>query len=161
MKQIIPNIWFDDNAEEAVNLYTSIFPNSKIGHKMYHTAESAAIAGKPAGALMTVDFEINGQRFVAINGGPYFKLSEAVSFLITTESQEETDKYYDALSAVPEAEQCGWLKDKFGLSWQVSPAEFETLIREGNPEGIQRMMDAMMPMKRLDIDALMKAYKGE
>ncbi len=161
MKPITPNIWFDDNAEEAGALYTSTFPNSSIGFKMHHTEASAAIAGKPVGAVMTIDFTLNGQRFVAINGGPYFKLNEAVSFLIECETQEEMDKYYNALSAVPEAEQCGWLKDKFGLSWQISPTGFEKLMREGEPAKVERMVNAMMPMKRLDMDALMKAYEGE
>lgn len=160
MKPLVPNIWFNKNAEEAVNFYVSLIPNSKIGNIIRYGESSSQVAQMPKGSVMTIDFELNGMKFVAINGGPTFKLNEAFSLLIDCDTQEEMDQYYDKLSSDPNSEQCGWVKDKFGLSWQISSSQIESLIRTGEPEKVERLMAAMLPMKRLNIEALKKAYEG-
>ena len=158
MQRITPFLWFDDQAEEAANFYVSVFKNSKIKEKMYYTGEEPV--GKK-GSVMTVAFELNGQDFVALNGGPQnFKFTEAVSFAINCETQEEIDYYWEKLTADGGEEvQCGWLADKYGLSWQVVPAKLSEWAR--NAAGFQRVMQALMPMKKLDIAALQKAYDGK
>src|SRR5437762_12019669 len=157
MQRITPFLWFDDQAEDAANFYVSVFKNSKIKEKMYYTGEEPV--GKK-GSVMTVAFELNGQDFVALNGGPQnFKFTEAVSFAINCETQEEIDYYWEKLTADSGEEvQCGWLADKYGLSWQVVP----TKIHEwpGDPARLQRVMRAILPMKKLDLAAAELAADG-
>ena len=155
--QITPNLWFDKEALEAAELYCSIFPNSSIDHVAHYTE---AGPGEP-GTVLTVDFTLDGTRFTAINGGPHFTLDEAVSFAITCEDQAEVDRYWDALIADGgEESQCGWLKDRFGLSWQVVPKGFEELMSSGDTAAIDRAMKAMFGMKKLDVAALRAAAAG-
>ena len=152
-QRITPFLWFDSQAEEAANFYVSIFPNSRVGKTYRYDKAASQAAGRPEGSTMTVAFELDGQKFVALNGGPIFKFSEALSLVINCETQEEIDHYWTALTAGgdPNAQQCGWLKDKFGLSWQVVPTELPELI--GSSKGMQ----AMLKMKKFDIAALRKA----
>jgi predicted 3-demethylubiquinone-9 3-methyltransferase (glyoxalase superfamily) len=154
MPKITPFLWFDHQAEEAVNFYVSIFPNSKIGM----IARYGKAGPGPAGSVMTVEFELTGQPFVALNGGPIFKFTEAISFVINCETQDEVDYYWEKLSADGGEVQCGWVKDKFGLSWQVVPTVLVKLLSGPDPEGAQRAMKAMLGMKKLDIAALQRAY---
>lgn len=151
MQKISPFLWFDTQAEEAANFYVSVFKNSKLGSVLRYDAAAAKAAGRPEGSVLTVGFQLEGQDFTALNGGPIFKFSEAISFVITCEDQAEVDYYWEKLSAVPESEQCGWLKDKFGVSWQVVPKNLSELIR--SPAG----MAAMMKMKKLNIQELKDA----
>ena len=153
MNKIVPHLWFDTQAKEAAEYYVSVFPNSKILH-------ATVLHDTPSGDAESVYFELNGQPFMAISAGPYFKFNEAVSFVVPCETQEDIDFYWQKLSAVPEAEQCGWCKDKFGLSWQVVPAAMERMMREGTPEQIARVTKAFLAMKKFDIAALEQAYKG-
>lgn len=157
MKSITPFLWFNTNAEEAINLYTSIFKNSKIG-KMSRYGEAGP---GPKGSVMTAQFWINGQEFLALNGGPQFKFNEAVSFLVGCDTQEEIDELWDKLSAGGEQSQCGWLKDKFGLFWQIVPANMGELMAGNDPEKSKRAMTAMLQMTKLDMNVLKKAYDGD
>jgi predicted 3-demethylubiquinone-9 3-methyltransferase (glyoxalase superfamily) len=154
MKKIIPHLWFDKEAKEAAEFYCSIFPNSKV--KSVKTLHDT-----PSGDADVVSFELDGNPFMAISAGPYFKFSEAISFMIPCENQEEIDYYWGKLSAVPESEQCGWLKDKYGLSWQVVPTAMEKMMSEGTPEEIKRITQAFLKMKKFDIAELERARKGE
>ena len=154
MKKIIPHLWFDKEAREAAEFYCSVFPNSKITNVV-------KLPDTPSGDAETVAFELNGNPFMAISAGPYFKFSEAISFMIECEDQAEIDYYWEKLSAVPEAEQCGWLKDKFGLSWQVVPSDLGTMMTEGTPEQIKRVTESFLKMKKFDLAELERAYKGE
>lgn len=157
MQRITPFLWFDDQAEEAARFYVSVFKNSKVNGMTYYTGEEP-IGEK--GAVMTVDFELDGQKFVALNGGPRFKFTEAVSFVINCQTQDEIDYYWERLTAAGGEEvQCGWLADKYGLSWQVVPAKLADWA--SNPAGFQRVMRAVMPMKKLDLAALQAAYDGK
>jgi predicted 3-demethylubiquinone-9 3-methyltransferase (glyoxalase superfamily) len=157
MQKITPFLWFDSNAEEAVNFYTSLFKNSKIlGTTRYGEAGPG-----PKGSLMTAEFELNGQRFVALNGGPHFKFNEAISFVVNCENQKEVDEYWEKLSAGGQKSQCGWLKDKFGLSWQVVPTILPELLQDKDPEKSQRVMKAMLQMTKIDIKTLKDAYEGK
>jgi predicted 3-demethylubiquinone-9 3-methyltransferase (glyoxalase superfamily) len=140
IRKITPFLWFDNRAEEAANLYVSIFPNSKITKTVPY---GAAGPGKP-GSVMIVEFELEGQPFVALNGGPHFKFTEAISFVVNCESQEEVDNYYGKLIAGGTESQCGWLKDKFGLSWQIVPTVLPQLLSNPDPEKSQRVMKAML-----------------
>lgn len=166
MKTSIPNItpclWFDSQAEEAAAFYTSIFPQSRIGKVSRYGSEGYEIHGRPKGTVMTVEFEINGQAFTALNGGPIFKFNEAVSFQVYCETQEETDFYWDSLSkgGDEKARQCGWLKDKYGVSWQIVPAVVDELVGDPDSERSQRAMKALLQMKKIDIDAIKRAYYG-
>jgi predicted 3-demethylubiquinone-9 3-methyltransferase (glyoxalase superfamily) len=153
---IVPNLWFDTEAEQAADFYTSIFPDSKVLNVAHYTE---AGPGEP-GTVMTVEFSLNGQRFVGINGGPIFTFSEAVSFQIDCKDQSEVDYYWDALVAGGEESQCGWLKDKYGLSWQVVPEGMEELFNDPDPSKAQRAMQAMLGMKKLDVAALKAAAEG-
>lgn len=157
---ISPCLWFDTQAEEAANFYVSIFENSRILRTLRYSEAGQEIHGKPAGSVLTVEFELNGQRFVALNGGPEFKFSEAVSFEINCETQQEIDHYWNSLVEGGEEESCGWLKDKFGLSWQVTPAILNEMLKDENDEKTRRVMDAILQMKKLDLAAIQKAYIG-
>jgi predicted 3-demethylubiquinone-9 3-methyltransferase (glyoxalase superfamily) len=154
--KIIPNLWFDTEAEEAAEFYISVFKNSRIVNVAHYTEAGP----RPAGTVMTVEFEVDGQRFVAINGGPEFTFSEAVSFQITCETQDEIDYYWDRLSEGGQEGPCGWLKDRFGLSWQVMPTGMEELFADPDPKRAERAMQAMFGMKKLDIAALRSAADG-
>jgi predicted 3-demethylubiquinone-9 3-methyltransferase (glyoxalase superfamily) len=157
VKHITPFLWFDSEAEEAASFYVSLIPNSKIrGVTRYGEA-----GPREAGTVMTVDFELNGQSFVALNGGPEFRFTEAVSFLINCETQEEVDELWEKLSDGGEKGPCGWLKDRYGLSWQVVPTILEELIRDPDREKAQRVMEAMFQMSKIEIEPLKRAYAGE
>jgi predicted 3-demethylubiquinone-9 3-methyltransferase (glyoxalase superfamily) len=163
-KQRITNcLWFDTEAEAAAKFYTSVFRNSKITATTRYSAAGQEIHGKKPGSVMTVAFELDGQSFVGLNGGPIFKFSEAVSFQINCESQDEIDYYWEKLGAGgdPAAQVCGWLKDKFGLSWQVVPRMMDDLFKDEKSEGAQRAMNAMLKMKKIEIAELRRAYEGE
>jgi predicted 3-demethylubiquinone-9 3-methyltransferase (glyoxalase superfamily) len=153
---IVPNLWFDNEAEQAAEFYVSVFPNSRVVNVARYTD---AGPGEP-GTAMTVEWELDGQRFVGINGGPQFKFDEAVSFLITCEDQDELDYYWDKLTEGGSESQCGWLKDRFGLSWQVVPTGMEELFAHPDRERARRGMEAMLKMKKLDIAALRAAADG-
>lgn len=163
MRQIIPCLWFDSDAEDAVKFYTSVFKNSKIGDVLRYGEEGREIHGKEPGTVLTIEFELNGQAFTALNGGPIFKFNEAVSFQIYCETQEEVDYYWSNLTegGDAEAQQCGWLKDKFGLSWQVVPTILIQLLQDKDAEKSGRVMQAMLQMKKIDIQGLRKAYEGK
>ena len=160
MQKITPCLWFDKEAEEAANFYTSIFKNSKIGRIIRYGEEGKEIHGQDAGTVMTVEFEINGQNYVGLNGGPVFKFNEAVSFMVSAETQEEIDYYWEKLSAVPEAEQCGWLKDQFGLSWQIVPETMDEMMADKDPERVARVTEAFLKMKKFNLAELENAYQG-
>jgi predicted 3-demethylubiquinone-9 3-methyltransferase (glyoxalase superfamily) len=155
-QKITPCLWFDTNAEEAVKFYLSVFKNSKIG-KISRYGKGAPM---PEGTVLTVTFKIAGQEFMALNGGPYFKFTEAVSFVVSCDTQKEIDYYWEKLSKGGAKVECGWVKDKFGLSWQVVPTILSELITAKNPEKSSRVMQALLKMKKLDIKGLEKAYKG-
>src|SRR5215510_7879464 len=161
VQKITPFLWFDTQAEEAAKFYTSIFKNSRIVGTTYYAAEAAKASGRPEGSVMTVEFDLDGQRFTALNGGPIFKFTEAVSFVVHCNTQEEVDHFWHGLTAGGEEVQCGWLKDKFGLSWQVVPRVLLELIQDKDPARSNRVMAAMMKMKKIDIEALRKAAKGQ
>lgn len=156
MQKITPFLWFDNNAEEAVNSYVSIFKNSKV---LSITRYGEAGPG-PAGTVLTAAFQLQGQEFIALNGGPQFKFTEAISFSVNCESQEEVDQYWEKLSEGGEKGRCGWLKDKYGLSWQVNPVVLGEMLQDEDPEKAKRVMEAMLQMDELDIETLKKAYEG-
>lgn len=162
MQKITPCLWFDDQAEEAANFYTSIFKNSKIGNITRYGKEGYEIHGKEEGTVLTVDFEIEGVKFTALNGGPVFKFNEAISFVVHCKMQKELDYYWEKLSegGDEKAQQCGWLKDKYGVSWQIVPEELSELIGDPASEKSQRAMKAMFQMKKIDIKALKQAYEA-
>jgi predicted 3-demethylubiquinone-9 3-methyltransferase (glyoxalase superfamily) len=153
MQKITPWLWFDTEGEEAAQFYTSVFPNSSIGD----ISRYGEAGPRPAGTAMTVQFELDGQPFVALNGGPEFKFSEAISFSVSCEGQDEVDKYWDALSAGGEEGPCGWLKDKYGLSWQIVPTALSRLLGDPDREKAQRAMQAMLKMKKIEIGELERA----
>ena len=161
MQRITPFLWYDDKAEEAANFYTSVFKNSKIGSITRYEEKGAAASGRPAGSVMTVEFTLDGQEFVALNGGPHFKFTEAVSFVINCETQEEVDEFWEKLTEGGEEVQCGWLKDKYGLSWQVVPTILTELLKDKDPAKAQRVMEAMLQMKKIDIKTLKQAAEQE
>lgn len=156
MKPNSVDLWFDDNAEEAVAFYTSVFPNSRVFNSIDYPEGGY---GTP-GTVMYIQFELNGQVYGAVNGGPLFEFSEAISIVLNCESQDEVDYYWEKLSAVPESEQCGWVKDKFGLSWQIVPTRLGDLMTDPDSERAGRAMRAMLGMKKLDIAALEAAADG-
>jgi predicted 3-demethylubiquinone-9 3-methyltransferase (glyoxalase superfamily) len=160
---ITPCLWFDTQAEEAARFYTGVFKTSKIGKISRYTEAGHDVHGQPAGKVMTVEFELNGQPFTALNGGPHFKFNEAISFQIMCKDQEEVDYYWNKLGqgGDPNAQQCGWLKDKYGLSWQVVPTALVELLGDPNREKSGRAMEAMLKMKKLDIAELERAFEGE
>jgi len=161
MQKITPFLWFDDQAEDAANFYTSIFKNSNIGRIFRHTEEAAEKTGLPVGSVLTIEFEIEGQKFVALNGGPLFKFNESISFVINCETQEEVDYFWGKLTADGgEESACGWLKDKFGMSWQVTPTVLIDMLNDSDEEKSGRVMQAMLQMKKIDVKALKDAYHG-
>ena len=161
MQKITPFLWFDDNAEEAVKFYTSIFKNSKIGKIARYDEAGEKAAGRPKGSVMTVEFELEGQEFIALNGGPIFKFTEAISFVVNCETQEEVDYYWEKLSQGGKEVQCGWLKDKHGLSWQIVPTVLGELLSDKDAAKSQRVMQAMLKMVKLDVKKLKQAAKGK
>ncbi|MBM3946009.1 MAG: VOC family protein [SAR202 cluster bacterium] len=160
MPKITPYLWFDTKAEEAARFYTSIFKNSAIDAVMRYGKEGFDIHRQPEGAVMTVSFHIEGQEFVALNGGLHFKFTEAISFLINCETQAEVDYYWNKLGegGDPDAQQCGWLRDKYGVSWQVVPSALGTMLQDKDPKKVGRVTEVMLKMKKLDIAALKRAY---
>lgn len=161
MQKISPCLWFDDNAEDAVKFYAPIFKDSKIGNVTRFGKEGYEIHKKKEGSVMTIDFEIEGQKFLALNGGPIFKFNEAISFQIYCDTQEEIDYYWEKLTEDGDknAQVCGWLKDKFGVSWQVVPVALIKMLEDKDSRKTERVMKAMLQMQKLDIDALTKAYQ--
>ena len=157
-QKITPCLWFDTQAEEAASFYVSIFGNSRIGKISRYGKEGFEIHGKKAGTVMTAEFEIEGQKFIALNGGPHFKFNEAVSFQVFCETQAEIDHLWRKLSEGGAESRCGWLKDKFGLSWQIVPRALPQLLTDENAEKAQRVMKAMLQMGKLDIAALKQAH---
>lgn len=156
MQKITPFLWFDGNAEEAVNFYTSIFPNSRIVSVSRHGDAGPG----PKGSVMVMTFELEGQQFMALNGGPQFKFSPAISLMVHCETQAEIDRYWDRLSAGGQTIECGWLQDKFGVSWQIVPAVLGKMMADKDPKKSQRVLSALMKMKKLDIAGLESAYEG-
>jgi len=159
-QNITPCLWFDNQAEEAAKFYTGIFKNSRIGKVSRYGEAGRDIHHRPAGSVMTVEFELNGQPFTALNGGPVFKFSEAISLQVMCKTQEEVDYYWDKLSAGGDknAQQCGWLKDRYGVSWQVVPTVLPEMVGDPDSQKSQRAMEAMLHMKKIDIAALERAY---
>jgi predicted 3-demethylubiquinone-9 3-methyltransferase (glyoxalase superfamily) len=157
MQKITPFLWFNNEAEEAANFYTSIFNNSKITTVTRYSDAASQAAGMPKGSVMTVAFQIEGENFTAINGGPVFKFTEAISFVINCETQKEIDYYWERLSegGDPKAQQCGWLKDKYGLSWQIVPSQLGELMSDSSKAG--RVMSALLQMKKPDLRTLQEA----
>ena len=163
-QKITPLLWFDDQAEEAVQFYTSIFKNSKVGKILRYGEEAARVSqsGQPVGSVLTIEFEIEGQKFTALNGGPDFKFNESISFVVNCDTQKEVDCFWKKLTADGGQEsQCGWLKDKFGVSWQVVPTVLIEMLRDKNSEKSERVMKAMLQMQRIDIKTLKDAYAGK
>lgn len=159
-QKIVPCLWFDTQAEDAARFYVSVFKNSKVGRISHYDSAGNDIHGRPDGSVMTVEFELDGQRFVGLNGGPHFKFTEAISLQIHCETQEEIDYYWEALTAGGEEGPCGWLKDKFGLSWQVAPTALIEMLLDPDRNKRERVMDAFMKMKKFDIAALQRVYAG-
>jgi predicted 3-demethylubiquinone-9 3-methyltransferase (glyoxalase superfamily) len=159
MKKITPCLWFDNKAEEAAKFYVSIIQNSKIGSITRYGEEGAAASGRPAGTVMTVTFQLNGQEFMALNGGPQFTFSPAISFVVHCETQEEIDTLWDKLSEGGEKEVCGWLKDKYGVSWQIVPAVLGEMLQDKDAEKTKKVMQALLKMSKLDIKTLKQAYE--
>jgi predicted 3-demethylubiquinone-9 3-methyltransferase (glyoxalase superfamily) len=159
---IRPHLWFDNEAEDAARFYTSIFKDAKLGAVTRFPEAGQEIHGKAPGSVMTVDFELNGLTFVALNGGPDFKFNESISFLVECADQEEVDYYWERLTegGDPAAQQCGWLKDKFGLSWQVVPRGMEEMLNHPDKAKSERAFEAMLEMKKLDLAALNRAFEG-
>jgi predicted 3-demethylubiquinone-9 3-methyltransferase (glyoxalase superfamily) len=163
MQKITSNLWFDNEAEEAAKYYVSIFKNAKIGRISRYGKEGYEIHQMPAGTVMTVEFTLEGQKFLALNGGPIFKFNEAISFIVNCETQEEVDYYWNKLSEGGDknAQQCGWLKDKYGLSWQIVPTVLSDMITDSDSKKSQSVMKALLKMKKLDIQKLEEAYHQE
>jgi len=161
MQTITPCLWFDSNAEEAVKFYTSIFKKSKIRKIARYGEEGYEVHGRPAGSVMTIEFELNGQTFTALNGGPVFQFNEAISFQVSCKTQEEVDYYWEKLSkgGDEKAQQCGWLKDRYGVSWQIVPAVLGEMLQGKDAKISDRVMKALLQMKKLDIKTLKQAYQ--
>ena len=162
MQKITPFLWFDHQAEEAAKFYTSVFKNSKVGKILRYDEATAKAAGGPVESVLTIEFEIEGQKFTALNGGPQFKFNESVSFVVYCQTQAEVDYFWQKLTADGGQEsECGWLRDKFGLSWQVTPTVLIEMLHDKDPKKSGRVMNAMMQMKKIDISKLKAAYAGE
>jgi len=161
MQKITPCLWFDDQAEEAVNFYVSIFNNSRIGTVTRYGEAGAEAAGRPEGTVMTITFQLEGQDFMALNGGPVFTFSPAISLMVSCRTQEEIDELWEKLSEGGTIQQCGWLQDKYGVSWQVVPAVLGEMLQSEDAEKSERVMRAMLQMKKIDMRALEEAYAQE
>ncbi len=158
MQKITPFLWFDDQAEQAAKFYTSVFKNSKVGRILRYDEASAKTAGRPAGSVLTIEFEIGGQKFTALNGGPQFKFK----FVVNCKTQEEVDYFWEKLTAGGGQEsECGWLKDKFGLSWQITPTVLIDMLNDKDPKKAGQVMKAMMQMQKIEINKLKAAYAGK
>ena len=161
VQKITPFLWFNTNAEEAVKFYASIFKNSRVGNATRYDDAGAKASGQPKGSVMTIPFELEGQAFTALNGGPHFKFTEAISFVVNCENQQEVDYFWEKLTAGGGQEvECGWLKDKFGLAWQITPTILLEMIQDKDPEKAKRAFEAMLTMKKIDIATLKRAYEG-
>jgi len=160
--RLTPCLWFDDQAEEAATYYVEVFKNSRITAITRYSSAGQEFHHRPPGSVMVVSFELDGQSFTALNGGPIFKFNEAVSFQVNCKTQDEIEYYWERLGdgGDPKAQQCGWLKDKYGLSWQVVPEGMEEMLKDAESPGAQRAMDAMMRMKKIDMSELQRAYDG-
>jgi predicted 3-demethylubiquinone-9 3-methyltransferase (glyoxalase superfamily) len=160
MQKITPCLWFDNQAEEAAQFYISIFKNSKITQVSRYSESAAKKAGKTAGSALTVIFQLEGQDFMALNGGPVFTFSPAISLMVSCETQEEVDRIWDKLSSDKAREQCGWLQDKYGVSWQVVPAALGKMMQDKDVQKVERVTKALLQMKKLDIEVLKRAFEG-
>ena len=158
MQKITPCLWFDNQAEEAVKFYVSIFKNAKIGNITRYGKEGYEIHRRPAGTVMTVTFQLDGQEFMALNGGPYFKFTEAISFIVNCKTQQEVDRFWEKLSEGGEKGQCGWLKDKYGVSWQIVPTVLPKMLLDKDTRKSERVMQALLQMRKLEITRLKQAY---
>ena len=161
MQKITPCLWFDSQAEEAAKFYVSIFKNSKIGNMTRYGEAGAEVSGRPKGSVMTVTFEIEGQEFVALNGGPHFTFSEAISLMVKCETQQEIDVMWEKLSQGGETGQCGWLKDKYGLSWQIISPMWDEMLRDKDLKKSERVMKAILQMTKPDIKTLKQVYEQQ
>lgn len=161
MRKIVTFLWFNDRAKEAVDLYVSLFEDAKIINTSYLTESVAKAAGKKTGDLSSIDFELNGQNFTALNGGPMYAFNEAISIAVNCKTQEEIDKHWEALSKDGEILACGWLKDQYGLTWQIMPESLDIMMRDPDSAKADRVGAAMLSMDKLNISELEKAYKGE
>jgi predicted 3-demethylubiquinone-9 3-methyltransferase (glyoxalase superfamily) len=159
VQKITPFLWFDSQAEEAAQYYVSIFPNSRVTQSTRYDEAASKAAGRPLGSVMTVAFELEGQEFVAINGGPHFKFTEAISLVVNCDTQQELDEVWSKLTAGGEEVECGWLKDKFGLSWQVVPSQLNKWLSDKDPKRSNRVMAEVLKMKKLDIERMERAYR--
>ena len=160
MQKLTPCLWFDDKAEEAARFYVSIFKNSKLGSITRYGEAGAKVSGRPKGSVMTVTFEIEGQEFVALNGGPIFKFTEAVSFMVKCETQQQIDEMWEKLSQGGEEGQCGWLKDRYGVSWQIVVPAWDAMLRDKDSEKTEEVMTAILTMTKPDMKRIQQAYKG-
>lgn len=161
MQRITPCLWFDDNAEEAVKFYISLFRNSKILQVSHYGEAGSNVAGRPKGSVMTIAFQLDGQDFMALNGGPHFKFTPAISLMVNCETQAEIDQYWDKLSEAGGTQQCGWLTDKFGVSWQIVPATLAQMMQDDQPEKAESVMKAILEMEKLDLPTLERAYASK
>lgn len=161
MQTITSCLWFDNQAEAAVNFYVSIFKNSKVGSITRYGEEGAKVSGRPKGTVMTVTFELQGQEFMALNGGPHFKFTEAISFIVNCETQEQIDEMWEKLSEGGEKGRCAWLKDKYGLSWQIVPTVLGKMLQDKDPEKTNRVMKAVLQMDKIDIKRLEQALNDD
>lgn len=161
MQKITPFLWFDDEAEAAAEFYTSLFDNSRITNVVRYPDGAAERSGRPHGSVMTVEFELDGLRFTALNGGPYYEFSSAISFVVDCETQDEVDTLWERFTAEGEPIQCGWLRDRFGVTWQIVPRGLVDMLTDPDPEKARRVTEAMMPMKKLDLPTLRRAYEGD
>ena len=161
MQKITPFLWFDNNAEEAAKFYTSIFKNSKIIDVTRYGEAGAEVSGRPKGTVMVITFQLNGQEFIALNGGPQFAFSPAISFVVNCAAQEEIDEFWEKLSEGGATQQCGWLQDKYGVSWQIVPTVLGKMMQDKDTKKSERVMRAMLQMKKIDIHGLNNAYEGK
>lgn len=161
MQKITTFLWFDTQAEEAANFYVSLFKDSQIKSVSRYPSEAEEVTGKPAGAVMTVKFQLDGQEFIALNGGPQYKFNEAISLVVNCETQAEIDELWSKLTEGGAEVQCGWLKDKYGLSWQITPPILIEMLQDKDREKAGRVMNAMLQMKKIDIPTLEQAYRGD
>ena len=161
MQKITPFLWFDDKAEEAVRFYTSIFKNSEILSVTRYEEEGAKAAGRPKGSVMTIAFTLEGQEFIALNGGPTFTFSPAISFVVNCKTQKEIDRLWEKLSEGGEKDRCGWLKDKYGVSWQIVPTVLAEMLQDKDPMKLTKVMEAILKMNKIDMKTLKQAYEEE